>query len=358
MTENPGGIESFILNYYKKLQGDEFIFDFLANSYNDIAYEKFFKDNGSKIFHICSRSKNLIKYKKELNTFFKCYSKDYYSIWVNVCSLANIDYLKMAKKYGIRKRIIHSHNSKNMDSNLRGILHQKNKACIKNYATDFWACSEEAAKWFYDSRIYGDCIIIHNAINVKDFLFDENYRKVNRQKYNLDNKFVLGNIGRLHFQKNQTFLIDIFHELKKESIDAKLIIVGEGEDEKILKKKVRELNLEEDIIFTGIQYNISEWLSTFDFFLFPSIFEGLPLSLLEAQANGLPIIASEEAISSAAIVTKNLYFYSLNKTSKDWAKMIMKLKNKRLEEEVIFKSFKQSGYDINTETKKLMELLK
>ena len=127
MTENPGGVESVIMNYYRNIDLKRVHFDFLCNSYEPIAYEDELTSNGAKCFHFVARSKNPIKYHKELKTFFKKHADEYSAIWVNVCSLANIDYLKLAKKYGISKRIIHSHNSENMDSKLRGKLHEYNK---------------------------------------------------------------------------------------------------------------------------------------------------------------------------------------------------------------------------------------
>ena len=127
MTENPGGVESVIMNYYHYMDKNTFHFDFLCNSYNKIAFEEEIISNGSQTFHFPARSKNYKKYKKELKNFFENNASKYDAIWVNVCSLANIDYLKMAKKYGIKRRIIHSHNSQNMDSRLRGILHKYNK---------------------------------------------------------------------------------------------------------------------------------------------------------------------------------------------------------------------------------------
>ena len=156
ITQNPGGVESVIMNYYQKLNKNKIQFDFLCNTL-EVAYEKEILKLGGKIYRITARSENAKKYKKELEDFYKKHAHEYNAIWVNVCSLANIDYLKMAKKYNIKYRIIHSHNSENMDSKLRGILHKINKKLIKKYATDYWACSEEAGKWFFNKKIMHCC---------------------------------------------------------------------------------------------------------------------------------------------------------------------------------------------------------
>ena len=118
---------------------------------------------GSHVIHITMRSKNPLKYYKELNEFMKQHATDYQAVWVNVCSLANIDYLKVAKKYGVQKRIIHSHNSQNMDNWMRKVLHMINRYKIQKYATDFWACSEDAARWFYKKNLQSKAVIIENV---------------------------------------------------------------------------------------------------------------------------------------------------------------------------------------------------
>lgn len=134
MTENPGGVESVIMNYYHYMDKNTFHFDFLCNSYNKIAFEEEIISNGSQTFHFPARSKNYKKYKKELKNFFENNASKYDAIWVNVCSLANIDYLKMAKKYGIKRRIIHSHNSQNMDSRLNhSMIDAIVVVCIKDW---------------------------------------------------------------------------------------------------------------------------------------------------------------------------------------------------------------------------------
>ena len=225
MTENPGGVESVIMNYYRNIDRTKIQFDFLCNSYEKIAYEDEILKLGGKTIHFPARSKDYFGYKRKLESFFKEHAKEYAAIWVNVCSLANIDYLKIAKKYGIKKRVIHSHNSQNMDGKLRGYLHQYNKKHIDTYATDFWACSEDAAKWFYDEPILKKCVLIHNAIDVDKMKFDPAARQKIRSQFGWEDCYILGNIGRLHFQKNQSFILDVFAELLQSKQEARLVLV-------------------------------------------------------------------------------------------------------------------------------------
>ena len=138
MTENPGGVESFLMNYYRRIDLERFHFDFLCNSYDPVAFEDEIHRMGGRTIHFTSRRRNPLRFKRELESFFVKHAGEYQAIWVNVNSLANIDYLKLAVKYGIPKRIIHSHNAQNMDTKLRGMLHEANRSKLGKYATDFW----------------------------------------------------------------------------------------------------------------------------------------------------------------------------------------------------------------------------
>lgn len=358
MTENPGGVESFLVNYYHHIDRSRLQFDFLCNSHNPIAYEEDVKKLGARCFHITARSENYLKYKKELDAIFEEHAKEWNAMWVNVCSLANIDYLKVAKKYGIKKRIIHSHNSQNMDSTLRGIMHRWNRCFLDKYATDFWACSEDAAKWFFDKRKLKKAVIIHNAIDVDRMKFDNEKRKKIREQFQWSQKTVIGNVGRLHFQKNQLFLIEIFEKYHKKNKESVLVLVGAGEDEQLLKDKVKKLELDKSVFFVGLQKDIQAWLSCFDLFLFPSRFEGLSIAALEAQANGVPILASEKVIPEEVKMNDNFAFLSLNENQSAWCSMIDKMLFRGREDfDAVKENFIKKGYEIATEAQKLEKLL-
>ena len=351
MTENPGGVESVIMNYYHYMDKNTFHFDFLCNSYNKIAFEEEIISNGSQTFHFPARSKNYKKYKKELKNFFENNASKYDAIWVNVCSLANIDYLKMAKKYGIKRRIIHSHNSQNMDSRLRGILHKYNKKRIAYYVTDFWSCSKEASEWFYDSSIIKKSIIISNAIDVEKYCFDDVKRKKLRRDLKWEENYIIGNIGRLHFQKNQMFILDIFEKLIKKEPKVRLILIGDGEDRTKLEKEIDKKKLNKYVYMAGIQKDICGWLSTFDLFLFPSKFEGLSMAAMEAQANGVPMLASDSVIPKEVKINPSFIFWNLENSAESWAEEILNIKENinRVSQKEIVDNFTMRGYEIHTE---------
>lgn len=358
MTENPGGVESFLINYYRHINKRIIQWDFFCNSYNPVAYEQELIECGARCYHITARSDDWKKYRAELENVFREHAQEWDVIWVNVCSLANIDYLKIAKKYGINRRIIHSHNSENMDNLIRGLLHKINKRQIQKFATDFWACSDEAARWFYEKRIIQNSVVIHNAIDVERMKYDKGKRDLLRSKYGWQNKYIIGNIGRLHFQKNQLFVLEVFAQYLKVNEDAFLILVGQGDDLKMLKNKSEELELKNNVFFAGVQNDIQGWLSSFDLFLFPSRFEGLSIAALEAQANGLTTIASRRVIPEDVKMNENFYFMDLDLGADEWCKKIEELSDvPRANYKDVKQHFEEKGYDIVTEKDKLENLL-
>ena len=375
MTENPGGVESFLMNYYRRIDRSRFHFDFLCNSYDPVAFEDEIHAMGGRTVHFTSRRKNPVRFRRELEAFFEKHAKEYQAIWVNVNSLANIDYLKMAKKYGIPRRIIHSHNAQNMDTKLRGMLHEANRGTVGKYATDFWACSEYAAKWFYAGRggkgeLQHPAVVIRNAIDVEKIQDGITRRDAFRSEAGGDSdwtdKYIIICIGRLHFQKNQKFAVDVMAELIPEMPDARLVLVGQGEDEEMLRAHVREKGLEEEVYFTGVVTDIAGWLGAADFFLFPSVFEGLGIAGLEAQAAGLPTLASADVIPKDIAVTDRLHFYSLEQGPAAWANEIIQMRNSMGSRPLsaddpafadLMEDFTQNGYNSAAEVERLEKLL-
>ena len=356
ITENPGGVESFIMNYYRHIDRSKLQFDFLCNTFQPVAFEEELVSSGGRIFRICPRKENRLRFYKELEQVFSEHAGEWSAIWVNVNSLANIDYLKAAKRHAIPRRIIHSHNAQNMDSRLRGILHLLNKRIISRYATDFWACSEIAAKWFYNDRLMKKAVIIRNAIDGKALEFSESKRKeIRRQIGATEKTCVVGNVGRLHFQKNQSFLLDVMKEYDRRNPDWRLVLVGQGEDEQKLREKSKADGTDKKVVFAGVQLDIQAWLSGFDVFAFPSVFEGLGIAAVEAQANGLPVIASEGAVPQAAKLTDHFIFQSLDRPAGEWAEKIRFMQHTigRMESARALEMIRKQGYDIISEAKGL-----
>lgn len=351
MSNNPGGIESVIMNYFKHIDRNIIHFDFIAESPEKIAYEDQIISLGSKVFHISKRRKNPIKYYKDMFELFRGKHKEYDCLWYNVNSLQNIYAVKLAKKFGIKKIIVHSHNSNNMYSGALGVIkkqiHDHHKMKIEKYVTDFWACSMDAAKWLFPVQVMDKVKIVKNAINVENTKFDVKKRKQFRKKYGIEENIIIGNVGRLHFQKNQDFLIRLLKLIRQNHANVKLLFIGQGPDEKKLKENVNRLGLRENIIFCGVQKDMQACYSAMDIFAFPSIFEGISIALLEAQANGLPIVASTEVNPKEIRVNDNVKFDTL-KNLKVWEEDINKLiaHCQRVDAVTVKHNFKISGYDI------------
>ena len=356
MTNNPGGVESVIMNYYRNISKDVCQFTFLCNT-KEVAYENEILARGDKIIRIPIRREHFFKFYKELNNVFK--QDKYDAVWANVCSLSNIECLKMAKRYGVKTRIVHSHNSKNMGSMKSAILHAINKMFVHNYATDFWACGELAGKYFYKDRILNSdkYKIIKNAVDLKKFEFNEEIRTNYRKELGIDDKLVFGHVGRFHFQKNHKFLIDVFYEIQKQRNDAILLLIGQGEDENKVKQQVQQLGIENKVKFLGIRSDVNNLLQTFDLMIFPSLFEGLSVALLEAQATGMPIFAAD-TISPETKINDNFVFLPLNNLPKDWADYIVKELPDIYREKNACENLRKNGFDINTQIKNFIDLIK
>ena len=371
MTENPGGVESFLMNYYRRMDRSRFQLDFLCNSFEPVAFEDEILAMGGHTFHFTSRRKNPVRFHRELSAFFRAHAREYQAIWVNVNSLANIDYLKYAKKYGIPKRIIHSHNAQNMDTRLRGLLHERNRGKVGKYATDFWACSRYAAKWFYagpggKGPLRHPAVIIRNAIDVEKIQAGIVSRDALRKSLGWEDNYILICVGRLHFQKNQKFAIDTFAELLPRMPDARLLLIGQGEDEEMLRAHAKELELGETVHFAGVVEDVPAWLGAADFFLFPSVFEGLGIAGLEGQAAGLPTLASAHVIPGDIQVTDLLKFYPLERGAAKWADRISRMRTRMplrpsAPDDPAFAAiqaeFTKKGYNSGTEVHGLEKLL-
>ena len=371
MTENPGGVESFLMNYYRRIDLERFHFDFLCNSYDPVAFEDEIHRMGGRTIHFTSRHRNPLRFKRELESFFVKHAGEYQAIWVNVNSLANIDYLKLAVKYGIPKRIIHSHNAQNMDTKLRGMLHEANRSKLGKYATDFWACSDYAAKWFYAGRggkgeLRHPAVVIRNAIDVEKIQAGIALRKEIRAKLGWEDACILTCIGRLHFQKNQKFAVDVLAELLPRMPQARLLLVGQGEDETMLRAHVRDRGIEKQVCFAGVAEDVSGYLGASDFFLFPSVFEGLGIAGLEAQAAGLPTLASADVIPEDIAVTDLLHFVPLEEGPAAWADRVLSMlkeaepRPESLQDPLfkrILDEFTEKCYNSAAEVKRLEQLL-
>lgn len=361
MSPNLAGTETFIMTYYRNLDSSKFKIDFLVNTEEKIIFEDEILSNGSKIYRLPRKGKNIVKYYEELDYLFKSIGGEYDTFWLNEMSLVNLDYLIYAKKYGIPKRIVHSHTANWGGDIIRRIIHEINKYRLGNAATDFFACSETAADFMFIPKIRSKAVVINNAIEMDRFIFDEKKRNQIREMLGWQENKIIGNIGRLAYQKNQEFLIDIFNEAYKSNNNLRLVILGTKASNDLTEVKVRDkikqFGLSDVVNLVGSQEDIQGWLSALDGYVMTSRYEGLPLSAVEAQANGLPIILAD-SITRETKINPNVDFLSLSDSLVLWGEKInhCSMEN-RLERNVVSANFNQKGFNIKSQIKNIEKIL-
>lgn len=342
-----GGLETMLMNYYRHIDRTKVQFDFLVHREFEADYDQEILSMGGRIFHVSRLIPWSRSYKKELKHFFNQH-KEYKIIHVHQDCLSSVA-LKCAKECGIPIRIAHSHSS-NAVFNLKYFIKRFYMLSIPKYATDLLACGKSAGDWMFRGSPYQ---VVHNAIDTSKFHYDDDIRKKIRSNLEVGKELLVGHVGNFTNAKNHPFLIEAFAEVLKNKPDAKLILVGGGDNQQKIKDIVLSHKIEKNVIFTGIRKDVNELLQAIDVFVFPSIYEGLPVTIIEAQAAGLPCVISN-CISSECIVTKNLVTTkSLNDAPEEWAQQI--LKKSRLSRTDHVKEIINAGYDINTVARFLEE---
>lgn len=358
MTDNPGGMESCVMNYYRNIDRNKVHFDFLCN-WEYMVFEKEVRENGSKVYTIPQKSRNYKAYKNAMTAFFSEHAGEYDVFWYNTCTLTNIDYLIYAKRYGIKKRIIHAHNSGNETSLIRGFLHYANKMRIGFYATDFWSCSMAASRYFfYKKQIQSSRHkLVKNAICTDKYKYDIQTRRKLREIFGVEDKYIIGHVGRFQYQKNHEFLIDIFEAYSKMNDNAHLLLVGQGENQENIRNKVKALGLEDKVTFTGVRMDVNELFQAMDVFVFPSRFEGLGMVLIEAQTAGLKCLTSKDKVPYEVNVTGRVEFEVLDDNPGEWAYHIDRIQKQPCDRKSCLNLVVAAGYDISLEAEKVVSYM-
>ena len=324
MTPNPGGVEAYIMNLVRHLDPEKVRFDYLVNFEEPIAYEEKLREMGSEIIRLPGRRKHPLRHQIEYRRFFRNVNGRYDGIYCNLLSLANIDDLTYAKKNGIRRILAHSHNSDDSGWDIFGIrkyLHRSHQKTIKRYTETLFACSELAGTYMFGKDANFE--IVHNAIDPERFRFQPEKRRAIREEMKIPTGVPLyGTVGRMEEQKNPLFIVEIFHELHKKDPDAGLIYVGDGSMRGEVEKKLREYGLWDHCMITGRVSDPSMYYQAMDAFLLPSLYEGLPVALIEAQAADLPCFLTDEISDETKIIGENYHKLSLGQQPSVWAEAI------------------------------------
>lgn len=341
-----GGIENFLMNIYRNIDRKKVQFDFLVHYKKRFFFDDEIEKLGGKIYRFSIREdNNLIKYIRDLDKFFKEH-KEYKIVHGHMGSLGGI-YLHVAKKNGVPIRIAHSHGAAHLKT-IKGYIKSILFKFFRMPANVYWACSTEAGKFIFGKRTKFE--LIPNAIDMEKFKYNIFIRNEVRNDLKLNNKLVIGNVGRFNLQKNHSFLLDIFAELHKISPNAILLLIGNGELEKNIKDKINKLNLNNDVKLLGIRNDVNRIYQAMDLFLMPSLFEGLPLTGVEAQVSKLKCFFSD-AITKEVAITNNVKFIPLSLSAKEWAEII--LKEAQYNRELV--NIENDRFDITKLSKELQE---
>lgn len=340
-----GGAETMIMNYYRHIDRNIVQFDFLISEPNKCDYEDEIKSLGGKIYRIRILSKNPIGYLMDVDNFFKLHRE--YKIVHSHSSAKNAIPLLIARKNKIPVRICHSHNTRN-EKGVIGFIKNLLRPFVKCVATDYFACGQKSGEWLYGMTFYKKKgIIMRNAIDANKYHYNIDTRK--KYRNDIDNYIIIGNVARFDFQKNHIFLIKIFKEIYNINHNVLLFLIGDGPLRKEIEEQVKLYGLENNVKFLGVINNVSDYMQAMDAFLLPSIYEGLPLTLVEAQAAGLRCFTSKGVVSSEADITGLVTFISLDDGPKEWARIIMnKIDYKR---EDTYRKISSAGYDITNQAK-------
>ena len=345
---NRGGAESFIMNLYRAIDRSLVQFDFVEGSNQPASYDSEIMDLGGRVYR-CPRfnGKNIISYRKWWNDFFKEHASDYVAVHGHIGSTAAI-YLSIAKKYGLHT-IAHSHNTYSGFS-VSQLAYRALSYPTRYIADDLYTCSTEAGISRYGNR--REIELVRNGIDTISFSYDKEKRNSIRKELNIpEDCYVFGHVGRFAEQKNHKKIIGIFNSIHKKKPNTKLLLVGDGKLRNEIKELVKNYSLDDAVVFTGVRSDINALMCAMDLMLFPSLFEGLPVTLVEAQCTGLKCLVSD-VISKETVLNKNLViFKQLEESDESWAEQALQLIGYIREDGSMI--VRQAGFDIQDIAKNL-----
>lgn len=362
MTNIIGGLETFVINYLERLAGERVRFDVLCR-FPDCAFSEKIERLGGRVFSVTRRSKNPARFYAEIHAFFRDHGGEYDVIWDNECMFNDVTPLRLAKRAGIPVRIAHSHNAGNMDVSLKGriqeALHYMHRRGIARVATDFWACSGSAGEWAFPDAVRAGARYrrIPNAIDTRRFAFSPEARAVYRESLGLGERFTIGHVGRLQYQKNQMFLLEAFARLLRwEGMgNARLLLAGDGPEAEALRRRAEALNIGGSIEFLGFCADTVPVFQAMDVFALPSRFEGLGIVALEAQCGGLPCLVSS-AVPREVMATDLVEFLPIDDPAV-WADAFARLAAKRHARRARDGEVADAGFDIDRAAEEVLRLL-
>lgn len=340
-----GGAEAFLMNMYRNVDRSKVQFDFLLRSDENI-YEDEINKLGGKIYYTASFPKHYLKNKYQVRSILK--NNQYEVVHVHANALFYMTALTEAKRAGVPCRIMHSHSTAPLYS-WSVPIHTFNQKRIEKLTTYKFACSMGAAQWMFGKQ----CMVIKNAIDLEKFQYDEAARKAVRKELNIsDDTFVLGHVGRFLPVKNHQFILDVFSEIVRQRENSALVLVGTGKLLSEIQRQAEQKGIAEKVLFLGVRKDVNRVLNAFDIFIFPSLYEGLGISAIESQANGLYTFCSEN-IPSEVYTTSLAQCLNISAGFQYWAEQILSSDTAHIDN---LKKLRESGYDIREEAQRLQNI--
>jgi len=343
---NAGGAETFLMKLYRQLDKEKYQMDFCINVKEKCFYEDEILSMGGRIFRIPSKSENRKEFSRQLTRIIQ---EEKYSSVLRITSNAmGFMDLKIAKKAGAALCAARSSNSSDGKGWKPWLAHRLGRLLYNRYVDVKFAPSDLAAKYTFGEAAYksGKVSILHNAVDLGIFHFDPGGRKAVREEFGISDSTVLvGHVGRFDPQKNHGQLLDIYAQIAKQQPDSRLLLVGQGKLQDQAREKAKVLAIADRVIFAGIRSDIPQVLSAMDVFVFPSLYEGMPNTVIEAQATGLPCIIAD-TITREADITGLVQYLPLELESAEWAQCALEAANAPRRD--THSDFIQNKYDIQS----------
>lgn len=352
-----GGAEAMTMNYFRNMDKARVTYDFLVHRGYKAEYEDEIESLGGKIHRIYRPTpQNYFKYRKAIRKLFHEHP-EYKIIHCNMMELGLFAYME-AKRCGVPIRICHAHTASiNEKITPKTLMRAVYKKQINKHITHRFACGKAAAEWVFGKEYEDNVVYMRNAVDAAKYRYSQQTETDVRKEFNLEGKFVVGHVGRFFEPKNHPFIVEVFAEIAKRDEDAVLMLVGGGETDDLVlnqtKTKVKELGLEDRVIFTGVRPDVERLIQAFDVFILPSLQEGFPVVMVEAQAAGLKCVISDR-VTSECDITGNVEIVPLESGAKTWAERILTYKNS-YEKKDMYQDIVNANYDIKSNAKWLEE---
>lgn len=317
------GVEAVVFTYLRNMDLDGMSVDVLYDADSTVEPPCDLAEKGIRFIEIPPYQK-VFSYMSAIKRLCRENKYDIIHTHMNVLSVFS---LFAAKCAGVPHRICHNHSTTSKYEKKKDLMKKVLKPTAKIFATDYAACSELSARWMYgDRRVDSGLVtVFNNAIDLDRYIYSEESAVQMKKELGVENCFLIGHVGRFMDQKNHTFLIDIFAHICKIKEDARLILIGDGENLEAIKDKIYTLGIEDKVIFKGIVSDVERYYCAMDVFLLPSLYEGLPVVALEAQATGLPCVISDSVTSECAVIPE-VAFLPVNKECEKWAEAVINSK--------------------------------